>query len=212
MKTTFNRENLFKTLQQVVERKEQIQKELERVEKENKLVRQQSFKRSVDMPYPRTTIFDESDGDDEKDLQAILKPHKYLLTFPREQAYLAKQFEQFMLEQQRSFQVKCMVALLVVFIFQTLVIIAVRANFNQNEVIIPLRFIYCLFLLGALLVPKWLFDKNLRTATTFVLFTYGAIVILYQAHISNQEVFFDDIHTIQILELAFLYLIAVNCR
>lgn len=156
---------------------------------------------------------DDDYEDDDKDFEGeLLKPNRYFLTFKKEQNHQARLFTQFMLEQQGSFQRKCMVVLLIAFLFQTLVIISVRTEFDLDYVIIPLRLIYCLFLLFLLLVPKWLLNRNLRAVSTFVLYMYGIIVVVGQAFLARDANFEAEVHTIQVMEIAFLYLIAVNCR
>lgn len=139
----------------------------------------------------------------------LLRPHKLLLTFPRNQRVSTQEFEEYEHEQKKTLRLSCHFFLFIIYLVQTIVLIAARFNLGKNSLILSLRGVF-LVILGLSLIFGRFLKKKLNYGTV-MLYLYGVIVCCLQFYYSRDLPYGPWYSEIELLELALLYLVVTSC-
>lgn len=201
IKSAKNREALFENIKMdAIEIKKRILEQINNEEKQVKDEDRASIVKEVDDQYEEDKI----------DLgNELLRPNKLFLTFSKEQRVSAEEFVGYQFDQNRYFRFICNTFLFGVFFVQTIVLIAARDDLGKDLAILINRGVFMVILLILLI-----FKRFVKRALTFVwtlLYIYGMIICVQQFYHSKDILYGESYAEIELIELAFLYLVCTNC-
>lgn len=206
---TTNQINVLNTIKQVLNLKEMVGDDPSKQNKQN------SVQGTPSSSFIKT-MKDEGEymeyEDEDKDL-IILKPNKYLLTLPAYAKQTAQEFEEDLLSKKRVFQKGSMLALFVIYLFQTVFFLIIQDEFSQPVAIIVLRVAFLLLLVLTFIFDAFLAKRRLHKPTIIVVFLSGTIISLLQAFWANpveHPGFKETFRRIELIEIMLIFLVATH--
>ena len=203
--TTKEREKLFNNIKIEV-------KEVTGMVKNTIAEDQALHKPSIESRGTRIYSNTEKYEDQENDIQdRLLVPSKYLLYFTKQTTREAKaDFGEYLYLQNRKVMIASNLILFVIFLAQTIIIASSRTEFGSNSLIFGMRATFLCLLLANVVFVNLL--HRMRDYVTNVFYTYGILACVLQYYISRDKSYAESFQEIQLIELAFIYLVATACR
>ncbi len=139
----------------------------------------------------------------------LLKPHKLFLTFSSNQKVSQEEFDDYGHEQKKRLRMSCHFFLFIIYLIQTVILIAARFNVEKDQLILVLRGVFLLILGLSLIFGRFL--KQKISYITVSLYLYGIIVCCLQYYYSRARLYAPWFAEIELIELALLYLVVTSC-
>lgn len=138
----------------------------------------------------------------------LLAPHKYILTIPKSQKILYKQFQSNLREKYLASGKYSIYILFLIYLIETLILSNVSI-YNENKILVfILRGIFnaCNLLTAILFV-----QTNWRETYTYIILGIFAFGIIVNA-LETIFLVYTDLHVVKLVEFIFLYVVHVNLQ
>ena len=139
----------------------------------------------------------------------LLAPHKYILTIPKSQKILYKQFQSNLREKYLTSGKYSIYILFLIYLIETLILSNVSIYNNENKILVfILRGIFnaCNLLTAILFV-----QTNWRETYTYIIFGIFAFGIIVNA-LETIFLVYTDLHVVKLVEFILLYVVHVNLQ
>ena len=138
----------------------------------------------------------------------LLIPHKYLLTIPKSQKILYKQFQATLKEKYQIIGKISLYLLVLIYLIQTLIMTNARIYDDYLILIFILRGIFNFFVLVTSIVFLQINWKETYTYFILTIFAFGIITNAVESTYS----LYKDLHVVKLVEFILIYIIFVNLQ